>query len=175
MAKNTNTKKRYLATWVVTAIIVVAILWSLVYQKNQWSTVKQGDIVDVYYTIQDQAKNIIQTNSGSQAIQVIAGQNSSIPYVEKMVIGMKYGQTQTQTVKAEDAYGKFYDPNKLQVVSKKVFDSIGIDPEVGQQYILGDTVVIVRDIAEDTVTIDLNPAFTKEDAVYTITVLEENK
>lgn len=174
MAKNTKTKKWYIGTGIV-LLIAASILWSIVYKKNQSSIVQQGDIVNVYYTIQDGAKNIIQTNSWSQAIQVIAGQSSSVPYIEKMVIGMRYGQTKTQTVKAEDAYGKFYDPNKLQVVSKKVFDSIGIDPEIGQQYILGDTIVIVRDIAEDTVTIDLNPAFTKEDAVYTITALEETK
>lgn len=86
---------------------------------------------------------------------------------------MKYGETKKQTVAADDAYGKFYDPNKLQVVSKNVFDSIGIEPEVGEKYVLGDTIVIVREINEDTITIDLNPAFTKEDVVYTVTVLEK--
>lgn len=88
---------------------------------------------------------------------------------------MKYGQTKTETVSADDAYGKFYDPNKLQVVSKSVFDSIGIDPEVGEKYVLGDTIVVVREIGEDTITIDLNPSFTKEAAIYTVTVLEKSK
>ncbi|MBP7061567.1 FKBP-type peptidyl-prolyl cis-trans isomerase, partial [Patescibacteria group bacterium] len=87
--------------------------------------IQTGDIVNVYYTIQDQSNNVIQTNSGSQVLEVIAGQSSSVPYIEKMVLSMKYGQTKTQTVAADDAYGKFYDPNKLQVVSKTVFDSIG--------------------------------------------------
>ncbi|MBP7062236.1 FKBP-type peptidyl-prolyl cis-trans isomerase [Patescibacteria group bacterium] len=144
------------------------------YSCNKSSIIQTGDIVNVYYTIQDQSNNVIQTNSGSQVLEVIAGQSSSVPYIEKMVLSMKYGQTKTQTVAADDAYGKFYDPNKLQVVSKTVFDSIGLEPEVGEKYVLGDTIVIVREIGEDTITIDLNPAFTKEAAVYTVTVLEKN-
>ena len=173
MINKTNTKKQYRATAVV-SVIVIGIAIVARYKSDRSSTVQQGDIVNVYYTIQDQSKNIIQTNSGSQALEVIAGQSSSVPYIEEMVLTMKYGQTKTQQVSADDAYGKFYDPNKLQVISKSVFDSIGLEPVVGEKYVLGDTIVIVREIGEDTITIDLNPAFTKEAAIYTVTVLEKN-
>lgn len=159
----------------IIGIIILAVIWiSVRLLSNKKTTIQQGDIVSVYYTIQDQTNNIIQTNSWSQALEIIAWQNSSVPYIEKMVVGMKYGQTKTETVSADNAYGKFYDPNKLQVVSKSVFDSIGLEPEVDEKYVLGDTIVIVREIGEDSVTIDLNPAFTKEAAVYTVTVLEKN-
>jgi FKBP-type peptidyl-prolyl cis-trans isomerase 2 len=40
---------------------------------------------------------------------------------------------------------------------------------------LWDTIVVVREIGEDTITIDLNPSFTKEAAIYTVTVLEKSK
>ncbi len=173
MINKTNTKKQYRATAAI-SVIIIAIAAIARYTSDRSSTVQQGDIVNVYYTIQDQSKNIIQTNSGSQALEVIAGQSSSVPYIEEMVLTMKYGQTKTQQVSADDAYGKFYDPNKLQVISKSVFDSIGLEPVVGEKYVLGDTIVIVREIGEDTITIDLNPAFTKEAAIYTVTVLEKN-
>ncbi len=174
MMNKKNTKMQYLSTAIALIIILGIAIFSR-YTSNKESPVQQGDIVNVYYTIQDQSNNIIQTNSGSQILEIIAGQSSSVPYIEKMVLTMKYGQTKTQQVSADDAYGKFYDPNKLQVVSKSVFDSIGLEPTIGEKYVLWDTIVIVREIGEDTITIDLNPAFTKESTIYTVTVLEKSK
>lgn len=62
MNKKKNTKVPYIVSGLV-AIGVVLIGSLLRYNTQTTTVVQQGDIVDVYYTIQDGQDNVIQTNS----------------------------------------------------------------------------------------------------------------
>lgn len=62
MNKKKNTKTQYLIGAAI-AVVAIAIFSFVRYKSDKATAVQSGDIVDVYYTIQDQAHNTIQTNS----------------------------------------------------------------------------------------------------------------
>jgi peptidylprolyl isomerase len=99
-----------------------------------------GDTVSIGFTSNFSDGTLFE--SGSMSITVGSGQ--FIKGVEDAVVGMKPGETKTVTITPNIGYGSGYDQNKVQKISKLIFDKINVKAESGTETDLGDIHGLIR-------------------------------
>ena len=122
------------------------------------TSVQQGVLVSIEYTLTDEAGKLIESNVGKEPLTYIHGAGQIVPGLEKELAGMKVGQQKKIQVKPEEGYGR-PDPNAVQEILK---DKI---PAEAQQ--VGATLMTkgadgrsmpmrIQEIREKTVVVDFN-------------------
>lgn len=158
------------------SIVIIIVIWYIIYRTpNNQQIVQKNDQVQILYTITSIDGTIIMTNSGQEGTWIQAWIPWEIPWVETMVVGVKIGDKISKTVEPNESFGKYYDPNKVQVLPKEIFDTIAIDPIVGEKYILWDTIVYIKEVSESEVTVDTNPEYTRQPVTYDIYIQATKK
>lgn len=69
------------------------------------SSVQDGSIVAIEYTLTDEEGKVIDTNAGKEPLTFIHGAGQIVPGLEKELLGLKPGDQKKVQVKPEDAYG----------------------------------------------------------------------
>jgi peptidylprolyl isomerase len=120
---------------------------------------KEGDTVRVHYEGRFEDGEVFDTSEGREPMEFVVGQGAVIPGFERAVIGMTEGETKTQRVEPEDAYGQRREELMLEV-PKDQFPP-DVTPRVGQRLLIQapdgmQGQVTVAQIGDETVMLDAN-------------------
>ena len=81
------------------------------------TSVQQGVLVSIEYTLTDEAGKVIESNVGKEPLTYIHGAGQIVRGLEKELAGMKVGEQKKIQVKPEEGYG-LPDPNAVQEILK---------------------------------------------------------
>lgn len=134
--------------------------------------------ITIKYELKDsQSGEILESNLEGEAISFVSGFEQVLQKLEDKVISMQTGDEKVVKFDAKDGFGE-YDDNKIQVLPKEQF--AGIELEIGMELIGenegGETVkVIVKDIADENVTIDFNHPYSGKNLEFKIQMIENRE
>jgi peptidylprolyl isomerase len=74
-------------------------------KRRQVAQVRQGDTVAVHYTGTLENGTEFDSSMNREPLQFTVGEGNIIPGFEQAVVGMRLGESKTQTVSASQAYG----------------------------------------------------------------------
>ncbi|MEX2581735.1 MAG: peptidylprolyl isomerase [Gemmatimonadota bacterium] len=134
------------------------------------SQAKQGNTVQIHYTGRLSDGTVFDSSEGRDPLEFTIGEGQVIPGFERAVEGMAEGEQQTVTIPPPDAYGE-PKPDLVFAVPRAQFPP-EIDPEIGQRLQMQQgeqvAVVVVRDVAEEAVTLDANHPLAGEDLTFEV-------
>ena len=134
--------------------------------------------ITIKYELKDsQRGEILESNLEGEAISFVSGFEQVLQKLEDEVISMQTGDEKVVKFDAKDGFGE-YDDDKIQVLPKEQF--AGIELEIGMELIGenegGETVkVIVKDIADENVTIDFNHPYSGKNLEFKIQMIENRE
>ena len=133
--------------------------------------ISENQVVSIEYEVKD-GNQVVDSNVGGAPLVFIFGKGQIIPGLEEGIKNMAIGEKGNVLVKPADAYGE-YNPEATQAVPKEQF--AGIELEVGQtlygQGEDGGTVqVTVKEINEESVTVDFNHPLAGKELMFTVTI-----
>lgn len=136
---------------------------------------ESGDTVKIHYTAKLADGEIFDTSQGKDPVQFTLGQRQVMQGIEEAVMGMAEGQSKTQEILPEKAYG---EPREELVVrvERKQFPA-ELEPEVGRYLRFVDShdreiVAKVIDVTDDAVTVDANHPLAGEKVTFDIELVE---
>lgn len=147
------------------------------YEKeiDEMPKAKNGDKVKVHYkgTLQD--GTVFDTSEGRDPLEFTLGDGMVIPGFENAVVGLDAGETTTENIPSDEAYGPHRDEMVVSVPREHLPKDM--NPEVGAQLHLqqpdGMVIpVLVKEIALESVTLDANHPLAGEDLTFEITLVE---
>jgi peptidylprolyl isomerase len=132
---------------------------------------KPGDTVTVHYTGKLDDGTVFDSSIEREPIQFALGSGSIIPGFEQAVIGMSPGESKTEVIPADLAYGPHYQEMVLVVDRQQIPPDMPID--LGAQLQIrqetGDIIpVTITDVSEAEVTLDANHPLAGEDLTFDI-------
>jgi peptidylprolyl isomerase len=136
---------------------------------------KQGDTVKVHYTGKLEDGTVFDSSVNREPLEFSIGTGSLIPGFEKAVIGMAPGESKTERIEAEQAYGQHREDMVLVVDRQQMPEDMQVG--VGQQLQIrqqtGQTIpVIVTDVSDAQITLDANHPLAGENLTFDIQLLE---
>lgn len=137
--------------------------------------VKDGDTVKIHYkgTLSD--GTVFDQSEGRGPLEFKVGSNTVIPGFEKAVVGMKVGDSKTETIPCAEAYGEKRDDLLIKAPRDKMPE--GSEPQVGQQLQMttqqGQQVPVqITEVGESEVTLDANHPLAGRDLTFEIKLEE---
>ncbi|MBL1176227.1 FKBP-type peptidyl-prolyl cis-trans isomerase [Pantanalinema sp. GBBB05] len=140
------------------------------------TTAKQGDTVKVHYTGKLEDGTVFDSSSDRDPLEFTLGTGMIIPGFEQAVLGMSPGESKTQVIAPDMAYGPYLQEMVVVVDRAQIPDEI--EPEVGQQlHIQHDSTgqlipVVITDVSGSAVTLDANHPLAGEDLTFDIQLVE---
>jgi peptidylprolyl isomerase len=136
---------------------------------------KQGDTVKVHYTGKLEDGTVFDSSVSREPLEFSIGTGSLIPGFEQAVIGMTPGESKTERIEAEQAYGQHREDMVLVVDRQQMPEDMQVG--VGQQLQIrqqtGQTIpVVVTDVSDSQITLDANHPLAGEDLTFDIQLLE---
>ena len=146
--------------------------------NDELAKAKEGDTVKVHYTAKLEDGTVFDSSIMRDPLEFTIGEGLLIPGFERAVIGMCPGESKTEKISSERAYGPHRDEMVLDV-DKSQFPP-ELEPEIGQQLQIRQangmvTEVIVTDINDSQVTLDANHPLAGKDLVFDIQLVEINE
>jgi peptidylprolyl isomerase len=138
---------------------------------------KEGDTVQVDYTLSLDDGTMYQTTVGSDPLELVVGNGNYLADFEEAIVGMKVGESKTITIPAADAYGEYREDLVITIKRSQVQN--GDSVKVGDYLLLTDssgnsTQVLVIDTTDNSITIDGNSPLAGEDLTFKIDLLKIN-
>lgn len=132
---------------------------------------KVGDTVSIHYTGKLDDGSVFDSSLEREPLQFSIGGQQVIPGFEQAVIGMNPGDSKTETIVYDQAYGPRHKDMVVTVLREQIPSDF--DLEVGQQLQIknpeGQVIpVMVSEIIEDQVTLDGNHPLAGEDLTFEI-------
>jgi FKBP-type peptidyl-prolyl cis-trans isomerase 2 len=167
--------KKLFSLLVVTACSLVIIAWCS--SKN---SVKLWDTISITYTATFSDGQIFEQTTQQKPLTFTVGSGQVIEWLDKGVIGMNVKTIKTITIKPEQWYGKLYNENNVQRVSKFIFDKLSITPQNWATQKLGNIEWIIKWTEKDEngnilVLFDINPRQTWDTLKYKVTILAKQQ
>lgn len=118
---------------------------------------------------------MFDTSQDREPLSFTLGEEKVIPGFEQAVEGMEPGDTKTEELSPEDAYGQRREDMVMELERDQIPEDV--DPQVGQQLQLrmqnGQTVpVVITDLGEESVTIDANHPLAGKKLIFEIELLD---
>lgn len=136
---------------------------------------KIGDTVLVHYTGRLDDGTQFDSSRGREPIEFTIGQHDVIPGFENAVIGMKAGESKTQRIPAESAYGLYREDRVLRVARGEFPAELELAPGTRLRMILeaagAEIPVTVVRVTDDEVTLDANHPLVGKDLTFEITLV----
>ncbi len=137
--------------------------------------ITKDKVVLLNYTLKNDAGEIIDSSEGTDPLAYLHGAENIIPGLENALDGKTTGESLSVSIPAEEGYGAF-DEKKIQSVPKDMFDDAG-EVVVGAQYHAagpdgGHITITVKEIGDDTITIDANHPLAGEGLNFDVTIVE---
>ena len=139
------------------------------------SQAKQGDSVKVHYTGKLEDGTVFDSSLEDDPLEFIIGSGELIPGFEQAIVGMEPGQSKTEKIPSEQAYGPYAEEMVIEI--DRSYMPPDFIPEVGQRMQVqqsdGQVVpVIITDLNAETVTLDANHPLAGQDLIFEIQLLE---
>lgn len=136
---------------------------------------KKGDTVKVHYTGKLDDGTVFDSSVDREPLEFTIGTGMIIPGFEQAVIGMAPGDSKTEVISNERAYGPYLDEMVLVIDRQQI--PTEIEPEIGQQLQLqhpngGVIPVVITDISQESITLDANHPLAGEDLTFDIRLVE---
>lgn len=136
---------------------------------------KAGDTVKIHYTGRLEDGTVFDSSVNREPLEFTLDAGQVIPGFEQAVVGMTPGESKTEKIPMEQAYGPYRSEMVIQV-SRQVMPP-DLQPEVGQQLQLqqptGQIIpVMVTEVSEATVTLDANHPLAGEDLTFDIQLVD---
>lgn len=139
------------------------------------SQVKSGDKVKVHYkgTLND--GSVFDSSEGREPLEFVVGSGQVIPGFDNAVMGLAVGESKSVNIPSEEAYGP-YQENMVLAIEKDKFPE-GLNLTVGEQLQIPSQsgqpiVVVIKEVADDKVTLDANHPLAGEDLNFNIELVE---
>jgi peptidylprolyl isomerase len=136
---------------------------------------KTNDTVKVHYTGRLIDGTVFDSSLGREPLEFTIGQKAVIAGFEEGIIGMAVGETKTVSIASQDAYGPYLDD--LVGTISRVHISPDIELKVGTILQMqapdgGVTLVRVKELNDENVTLDANHPLAGKDLTFDINLLE---
>lgn len=136
---------------------------------------KYGDTVKVHYTGKLDDGTVFDSSVSQEPLEFQIGSGSIIPGFEQAIVGMTPGDSKTEVIPAEQAYGPYVE--EMVVIIDRQQMPPEIEPEVGQQLQIQrspDQIipVVVTDVSGSKVTLDANHPLAGEDLTFDIELVD---
>jgi peptidylprolyl isomerase len=135
---------------------------------------KHGDTVKVHYTGRLDDGNVFDTSADREPLEFTIGSGQVIQGFDQLVTGLNPGESRTQKIAAENAYGPHLKDMEVEVPRTEIPPHL--DPKVGDQYQLqgnGQTFrVLVTSVSETSVTMDGNHPLAGRDLTFEVSLVE---
>lgn len=136
------------------------------------SSVQEGSIVSIEYTLTDDQGKVIDSNVGKEPLTFIHGAGQIVPGLEKELLGLKPGDQKKVQVKPEDGYG-MPNPDAFQEMPR---DSIPAEAQKAGTTLMAKApdgramAVRVHEVKEKTVVVDLNHPLAGKTLNFDVTI-----
>lgn len=139
---------------------------------------KIGDTVRVQYKGKLDDGTVFDTSTEDRPLVFLIGEGSVIPVIEQAVVGMKIGETKTEKIPVEHAFGP-YKEELVMEVERKLFPPTA-KPEVGQKMQVPkqggkQMTVTITKVTEEKVTMDSNHPLAGKDLTFELELVEIEK
>lgn len=136
---------------------------------------KSNDTVKVHYTGRLTDGTVFDSSIDKEPLEFTIGQKMVIPGFEEGVIGMTAGETKTVSIVHQDAYGPYLDD--LVGTIRRTHIPPDIELQVGTILQMqapdgGVTMVMVKELNDENVTLDANHPLAGKDLTFEINLLE---
>jgi peptidylprolyl isomerase len=136
---------------------------------------KMGDTVKVHYTGKLDDGTVFDSSADREPLQFTIGSGNIIPGFEQAVVGMSLGDSKTEKIPIDQAYGPYVDEMVVTIERRQM--PADLEPEVGQQLQIqqpnGQIIpVVVTDVSDSQVTLDANHPLAGEDLIFDINLVE---
>lgn len=136
---------------------------------------KKGDTVTVHYEAKLDDGTVFNSSEKQKPLEFTVGEGRVIPGFEQAVIGMSPGESKTEKVPADKAFGPHRKELVVEVDREKLPADVQL--EVGKSYRIpqtngSKTEVTVTDLSESKVIFDANHPLAGEDIVFRIELVE---
>ena len=136
---------------------------------------QSGDLVRIHYTGRLDDGRTFDTSREGEPLQFTLGDGAVIPGFEEAVVGMTPGETKTVSLAPEDAYGP-HRPEMVQEVERGLLPAnMQLKPGLQLQAQSRDgepLLLVVREVADDKVTLDANHPLAGERLTFDIELVE---
>ena len=136
-------------------------------------TVKKDKVVEMHYTLKNDAGEVIDSSKGQDPMPFIQGHGNIIPGLESALEGMKIGESCDVSVNPEDGYGEHHAEaiQEIPMSALQGNDNLEVGMELQSQDEQGNPFVVhVNSINEDTVTIDANHPLAGETLHFSVSI-----
>jgi FKBP-type peptidyl-prolyl cis-trans isomerase SlyD len=135
--------------------------------------IKEGSRVQLEYTLSEASGEVLDSNTGGDALTYVQGQQQLIPGLERALAGMRAGEAKRVTVAPAEAYGPV-DPKAETEVPKEQIPpaALTVGTALTARNSTGQTrVVRVKEVRERTVLLDLNHPLAGKTLYFDVRVL----
>lgn len=139
------------------------------------SEASSGDTVSVHFTGKLEDGTVFDTSREGDPLQFEVGADQVIDGFDRAVRGMEVGETREAELDPDEAYGERDDQLVFPVSRDQLPD--GFDPEVGDELAVEiedgrEVPGQVAEVADDTVTLDLNHPLAGRSLVFEIELVD---
>jgi peptidylprolyl isomerase len=136
---------------------------------------KPGDTVKIHYTGRLDDGTVFDSSANREPLEFTLNSGQVIPGFDQAVVGMSIGDSKTETIPMDQAYGPHREEMVLEVSREQLPPEL--NPEVGQQLQIqqpnGQSVpVFIADVTDATVILDANHPLAGEDLIFDIQLVE---
>lgn len=136
---------------------------------------KLGDTVTVHYTGRLDDGTVFDSSANRDPLQFTLGQGELIPGFEEAVLGMAPGESKTETIPFDRAYGPYREEMVIEVERQQL--PTEIEPAVGQQLQVREESgavipVVITDVTDESITLDANHPLAGEELTFDIQLVE---
>jgi FKBP-type peptidyl-prolyl cis-trans isomerase 2 len=135
--------------------------------------IENGSMVQLEYTLSDDAGKVIDSNKGQQPLTYTQGNHQLMVGLENQLAGLRAGQEKKVVLKPDEAFGPI-DPAAQTEVPKEVLppESLVVGAQLMARTATGEErPVMVKEIKDKTVVVDLNHPLAGKTLVFEIKVL----
>ena len=137
---------------------------------------KHGDTVKVHYTGKlEDGTVVFDSSENREPLQFTIGEGKIIPGLERAVVGMSPGESKTEKVLADQAFGPYREELVLEVDRQRIPADVKLEVGKRLKFRLANdqtTQALVTDVSESKVTVDANHPLTRSDLIFNIQLLE---
>lgn len=135
---------------------------------------RRGDKVQVHYKGTFEDGEVFDSSEDSDPIEFTIGEGDVIPGFEEAIIGMSRGQTKTENIQADRAYGEHREDLVFVIDRGQLPD--GTEVTIGDFLKIGfadgqTASVQVADLDEEKVTLDANHPLAGRDLTFALTLV----
>lgn len=136
---------------------------------------KPGDTVKIHYTGKLDDGTVFDSSVNREPLEFTLNAGQVIPGFDQAVVGMSPGESKTETIPMDQAYGPHRPEMVLQVDRQQMPPNL--EPEVGQQLQVqspqGQAVpVMITEVTDSKITLDANHPLAGEDLTFEIELVE---